>query len=108
MSQEIEMKKQLKTQINLLLIERDQEATLSYGFGIHRCVGNRLADLQLEILWEEIMKRFDNIEVLDEPTRIQFKLCKRLFSSSGDYQIILCLMKQIKTSGIFLVSLLLV
>ncbi len=31
---------------------------LSFGFGIHRCVGNRLAELQLTILWEEIMKRF--------------------------------------------------
>ncbi len=28
---------------------------LSFGFGIHRCVGNRLAELQLRILWEEIM-----------------------------------------------------
>ena len=31
---------------------------LSFGFGIHRCVGNRLAELQLTILWEEILKRF--------------------------------------------------
>jgi hypothetical protein len=31
---------------------------LSFGFGIHRCVGNRLAEMQLRILWEEIHKRF--------------------------------------------------
>jgi cytochrome P450 len=31
---------------------------LSFGFGIHRCVGNRLAEMQLKILWEEILKRF--------------------------------------------------
>jgi cytochrome P450 len=43
---------------------------LSFGFGIHRCVGNRLAELQLMILWEEIMKRFPKIEIQDEPTRI--------------------------------------
>ena len=42
---------------------------LSFGFGIHRCVGNRLAELQLRILWEEILKRWDNIEVIDEPSR---------------------------------------
>ena len=30
---------------------------LSFGFGIHRCVGNRLAEMQLTILWEEILKR---------------------------------------------------
>jgi len=42
---------------------------LSFGFGIHRCVGNRLAELQLTILWEEIMKRFPVIEVVEEPER---------------------------------------
>jgi cytochrome P450 len=43
---------------------------LSFGFGIHRCVGNRLAELQLTILWEEIMKRFPFIEVMERPKRI--------------------------------------
>ena len=43
---------------------------LSFGFGIHRCVGNRLAELQLQIMWEEILKRFPMIEVLDKPKRI--------------------------------------
>ena len=43
---------------------------LSFGFGIHRCVGNRLAELQLTILWEEIMKRFPVIEVLEPPKRV--------------------------------------
>jgi cytochrome P450 len=43
---------------------------LSFGFGIHRCVGNRLAEMQLTILWEEILKRdFPPIEVVGEPTR---------------------------------------
>ena len=42
---------------------------LSFGFGIHRCVGNRLAELQLTILWEEILQRFPRIEVLAPPTR---------------------------------------
>ncbi len=42
---------------------------LSFGFGIHRCVGNRLAEMQLTILWEEILKRFPVIEVMEEPTR---------------------------------------
>ena len=44
---------------------------LSFGFGIHRCVGNRLAELQLKILWEEILKRFPAIEVLSEPVRVR-------------------------------------
>jgi len=43
---------------------------LSFGFGIHRCVGNRLAELQLKIIWEEILKRFSHIEVVGEPRRV--------------------------------------
>jgi cytochrome P450 len=43
---------------------------LSFGYGIHRCVGDRLAELQLAILWEEIMKRFPAIELMGEPKRI--------------------------------------
>ena len=42
---------------------------LSFGFAIHRCVGNRLAEMQLTILWEEILKRFPAIEVVEEPKR---------------------------------------
>lgn len=40
---------------------------LSFGYGIHRCLGNRLAEMQLKILWEEILKRFAHIEVMAEP-----------------------------------------
>ncbi len=43
---------------------------LSFGFGIHRCVGNRLAEMQLAILWEEILQRFPAIEVMAEPKRM--------------------------------------
>jgi cytochrome P450 len=42
---------------------------LSFGFGIHRCVGNRLAEMQLRVVWEEILKRFAHIEVVGEPVR---------------------------------------
>ena len=42
---------------------------LSFGFGIHRCMGNRVAEMQLHTLWEEILKRFDRIEVVGEPKR---------------------------------------
>ena len=44
---------------------------LSFGFGIHRCMGNRLAELQLRILWEELLERFDDIKVLEEPECVQ-------------------------------------
>jgi cytochrome P450 len=40
---------------------------MSFGFGIHRCLGNRLAELQLRILWEEVLRRDLRIEVVDKP-----------------------------------------
>jgi cytochrome P450 len=43
---------------------------LSFGFGIHRCMGNRLAEMQLRIVWEEIMQRFSKVEVVGEPERL--------------------------------------
>ena len=42
---------------------------LSFGFGIHRCMGNRLAEMQLRVTWEEIMKRFEKVEIVGEPVR---------------------------------------
>jgi cytochrome P450 len=52
------------------IIDRpDVRRHLSFGFGIHRCMGNRLAELQLRILWEEILKRYSRIEVVGEPVR---------------------------------------
>ena len=53
-----------------LIIDRPNVRNhLSFGFGIHRCMGNRLAELQLRILWEEILKRFEKVTVMDEPER---------------------------------------
>ncbi len=43
---------------------------VSFGFGIHRCMGNRVAEMQLRILWEEILNRFERIEVVGEPERV--------------------------------------
>jgi cytochrome P450 len=44
---------------------------LSFGFGIHRCMGNRLAEMQLRIVWEEILTRFSKVEVVGEPERLR-------------------------------------
>ena len=55
---------------NAYIIERPRvRKHLSIGFGIHRCGGNRLAELQLKIIWEEILKRFPKVEVAGEPKR---------------------------------------
>jgi cytochrome P450 len=59
------------------IIDRARPRThLSFGFGIHRCIGMRLAELQLKIIWEEIFKRFDNIEVVGEPKRVYSSFVK--------------------------------
>ena len=53
------------------IIDRDRPRQhLSFGFGIHRCVGNRLAEMQLRVVWEEILKRFPVIEVVGEPAHV--------------------------------------
>lgn len=62
---------------NQLIIDRKQARNhVSFGFGIHRCVGNRLAELQLRILWEEILARFEHVELLDEPSRVSSSFVK--------------------------------
>lgn len=59
------------------IIDRDNARHhLSFGFGIHRCMGNRLAEMQLRVIWEEILKRFSRIEVVGEPERVQSSFVK--------------------------------
>ena len=60
------------TDPNRFLIERDDARKhLSFGYGIHRCLGNRLGEMQLRIIWEEILKRFPDREVVGEPTYLK-------------------------------------
>ncbi len=42
---------------------------------------NRLAELQLRILWEELLKRFENIEVVGEPEHVRLRAW--LFGDDG-------------------------
>jgi cytochrome P450 len=59
------------------IIDRERPRQhLSFGFGIHRCVGNRLAEMQLKVVWEEILKRFERIEVIEEPSRVRSSFVK--------------------------------
>ena len=59
------------------LIDRERPRQhVSFGFGIHRCVGMRLAEMQLRIMWEEIMKRFPHVEVVGEPRRMNSNFVK--------------------------------
>lgn len=52
------------------LDRRKPRQHLAFGWGIHRCVGDRLGELQLQILWEEVLARGFEIEVMGPPKRV--------------------------------------
>ena len=49
---------------------------IAFGFGIHRCMGNRVAEMQLRILWEEILERFHTVELVGDPVRVKSPFVK--------------------------------
>ncbi len=55
---------------NLVIDRPNARGHVSFGFGVHRCMGNRLAEMQLRVLWEEIMKRFHSVEVVGDIERL--------------------------------------
>ena len=62
---------------NEFIIDRhNPRQHLSFGFGIHRCVGLRLAEMQLTVLWEEILKRFSTIELVSSPRYLRSNFIK--------------------------------
>lgn len=62
---------------NEFLIDRsDARKHLSFGIGVHFCMGSRLAEMQLRVLWEEILQRFQKVEVVGEPTRVRSSFVK--------------------------------
>jgi len=48
----------------------------AFGFGIHRCLGQRLAEMQLKVVWEEMLSRFPVIEVVGDPRRLRSNFVK--------------------------------
>src|SRR6185503_10950419 len=66
---------------NEFIIDRERPRQhMSFGFGIHRCVGNRVAEMQLTIIWEETLKRFPMIEVMDKPKRAYSNILRSISS----------------------------
>ena len=55
---------------------KNARSHMSFGFGIHRCMGNRVGEMQLRIVWEEILKRFHKVEVVGEPQRVYSSFVK--------------------------------
>jgi cytochrome P450 len=71
---------------NELWIDRpNPRRHLSFGYGIHRCVGMRVGEMQIRITWEELLKRFSHVEVVGEPVRIPSSFVK----GYSDLQVVL-------------------
>jgi cytochrome P450 len=63
---------QIHEDADALIIDRpNARQHVSFGFGVHRCMGNRLAEMQLRIVWEEIMQRFNWVEVTGPESRLK-------------------------------------
>ena len=52
-----------------LIHRKDHRNHLSFGWGRHFCVGSRIADLQVRVLWEELLQRYEMVEVVGPPVR---------------------------------------
>jgi cytochrome P450 len=62
---------------NELRIDRkNARQHLSFGLGAHFCMGSRLAEMQLRVLWEEILRRFRTVELAGEPARVRSSFVK--------------------------------
>jgi len=62
---------------NEFLIDRENvRQHLSFGWGVHFCMGSRLAEMQLRIVWEEVLARFRLVEVVGEPVRVRSNFVK--------------------------------
>ena len=54
-----------------IIVDRENARRhLSFGYGIHRCVGARLAELQIRILLEEMAARRLRVNVVEDPLRV--------------------------------------
>jgi cytochrome P450 len=61
---------------DFVIDRKNARSHMSFGFGIHRCMGNRVGEMQLRVAWEEILKRFHKVEVVGEPQRVYSSFVK--------------------------------
>jgi len=55
-----------------LIVDRpNARRHLAFGYGVHRCVGARLAELQLRVLLEEMHERKMRVRVAGDVTRVR-------------------------------------
>lgn len=52
-------------------LERSPNKHLGFGFGAHMCIGQHIAKLEMNILWEELLPRLESIELTGEPVPVR-------------------------------------
>ncbi|MDA9391571.1 cytochrome P450 [Bradyrhizobium sp. CCBAU 45394] len=60
----------IKSANSFIIDRKNVRQHLAFGFGIHRCLGRHLAELQLRVLWEEMLDAGLEVKVVGEPERI--------------------------------------
>lgn len=44
-------------------MDREQNPQIAFGYGVHVCLGQHLARMEMRILWEELFKRLKSVEM---------------------------------------------
>jgi cytochrome P450 len=50
-------------------IDRENNPQIAFGYGVHVCLGQHLARMEMRILWEELFKRLQSVELAGTPAR---------------------------------------
>jgi cytochrome P450 len=60
-------------------IERDASAHVSFGYGIHQCLGQGLARIELQVVFDALFRRFPNLHLTEPLAAIRFKFDSQIF-----------------------------
>ena len=68
-------------------VDRSPNKHLAFGYGAHLCLGKHLAKMEMEILYKELFKRIEKIELNGEPSWVKASFVSGLKSLPIRYKI---------------------